>query len=1741
VTNPPGDELDFEATLRLNAAGFLAALRSALAEARALAEKSGAVSFAEYEKLFGLIQQKAKETGRSFRQLMLEENGLVRLLALEADEVKALDTYLAGMSRVEAERARQAKADAGAIKEELSESVRALRELNEQWRIAATRFSTPIASLKEQRTILQELKNLQTGLYARFDPERGLLRGEGDIASTFGQQLRRIQYLTGIRQGGPFDEKALFRINKALEAQVRFVQDTIAGYEEIQKQAASLNVETILAREDPALMLERVRILETEKAALRAQISTVEQGTKEWEKYNKALATADQQIKALTSASRSAARQQAGLLSVPEVSISPSLAGSRDPRRYFQEALRQLAGALGLGDVGAILSPETREGFTDAAANYGNELGEIVEQHFVQLGAKSQEVVRRTLAGVLVSGRLDLLGDPKIFGIESAANEVIVDVKAINDATREYLERFSKGLIKIHQLLQRDEAAQYAAEIITQLSIYSKLLNKPSYAMLYPPYGATHPESGRQLTTPEVAARGPAAIIPISIGGENDVTFSELAELLQGARSLLTNTMRSPAAISAIGNLQQAELARRSREQEAIAAAKAADATQAEAKAVAQLPTPLNQAADAQEEIAKAAGGGTGGGAGTPPSAPPGAAEPPPLGGGGPSGGAAAERSLREQLIAAKELLAVSQLTESSARARVLAQEALVASLRKEREDLTKALGKGEPVEDKLTRVREQLRVAQVELKSRQASLDMTQNQTKGEQALVKELESRLKLGTQLAALMARRGVTEKQEDIDKRIASLREEAATVEKGSQQHKDLIARIRELRNEAKQMVLEREKDAKAAKQQAAADEAAAKAAEKAYQTKLAMAARAQVTYEKDKAFGVQKGITGDQVEALDRETQAAATNAAEKRIAAEASKALSEEMSIQSQQAKQSASSVNLLSREVGNAGKESTGWAQRLFSLQKVATVFFGAFLASVAYGALNKVSQAFAQAGQYAKDLELNLVKLDLAVRASQRYFGESAGSVEEYRNLLKELHEAYRGFFTDSELASGMATLIGQTRELHLTAEQTQELAKAAAVLAATNPGKTFEQAAEAIGRFAAGPQRALFDFGVQVTDIVRNAEAFKLFGKNNYDALSKAQKVQVDYNIILRETAVRAEDVAEVIGTIAGESTRATNIAKENLTATGRAFELFKLGFLVTLAVLSGAWKVMWETAVTEVSRQVAVIMGNLAGLKVFIDTGDFEAANQEMANVSEMAAERIKNGLLGISQGMGNVGAASRGMATEVTEAFAQMETAANEFNKIASNLSEGLAQENLDYLQNRRDAWVKSLNDESDAQEKFGEDLANAIKKYNSDIKDIDERATSGGVDRAKQAAEQKAKAYEDYLKAVARAEEDYQNRRADIIRDAARREEEAELEHRRRLQHIVEDALVRIQDAVRAQDARAVLLAVRDRNIAINRENEKYEDDKAQRARQVADRLADLDAQYAQEKLRREQDYKDRLKEIDEQAAKERASGGSNAKKAKEKRAEQLKEELDQIRENHGKETDARKEAYEDQRRLDAGRHISRMLRLKWEANQEVKEWANRWGAVDGVTEEWMNTLETTIAEKWGKDGDVIRLFETATDYIKQLLGQIGVTYSAGVPTWNAPQMGPFSDSKNQIPDCSKLGPNCQPRERDGQWTCYCPPTTTPTPTPTPTTGCAGTPPTTPCPDGGSYVCSNGRWVCPAALPFAPVSGSEVATTIYNSSRSFLEVKVTADEHFSQDFEENVINAIADTIEGLGQ
>ena len=245
-----------------------------------------------------------------------------------------------------------------------------------------------------------------------------------------------------------------------------------------------------------------------------------------------------------------------------------------------------------------------------------------------------------------------------------------------------------------------------------------------------------------------------------------------------------------------------------------------------------------------------------------------------------------------------------------------------------------------------------------------------------------------------------------------------------------------------------------------------------------------------------------------------------------------------------------------------------------------------------------------------------------------------------------------------------------------------------------------------------------------------------------------------------------------------------------------------------------------------------------------------------------------------------------------------------------------------------------------------------------------------------------QTASALASAASDFATANVRAAQQYEQNRAQIVRDGAQEIERIQEQSQDRLRKLAKDHGERVGDLSAARDALGLVKEQRRYQDEVSEERRSTNQELSQRRRDIAQRLADLQASYEQERAQRLVDYQARVAEIQANARTQLAELQQQHQEELQKIREQ---KVAKLRELDSQFVEERKRRYQqfiqNLRDLDAGLLGETKLRQQYQAKMLTD--------LDAFLAAYQAKAQKTFAGITGAAGTT----STTTRMLEQLIG----------------------------------------------------------------------------------------------------------------------------------------------------
>ena len=1603
-------------------------------------------------------------------------------------------------------------------------------------------------ALERQAIRLRELKQLQAELIAIIGKGQG-----GEIAPwlTKGPAFQQVSQLF---PGTQATVEGLEQAERKLQGIVNFIERWQMGLQQLGDLARTLTAEEVEQRANIALTTEAVHARqEAYKALERAATEAGRKG--EWREANKLRGQAEavkQEIAELTDAwmrlhAEMARQVQASFGGETPFTVAPSLVGSRDPNEYFLAALRQQLGIQGI-DVNAAFRVMGMEmDVSSAAADWGNAMHTLAQSSLSTMAGVVEENVTGKIGQTFMAGKADLV-----------LKDAVVDFKAIDADLANTLRQYASGAISFNQLLD-EQAKKY----ILQLESYRQLLGKPMAQLaLLPGKGAGFASTAEAWAAAQKEiqfAPGQGSLVGANVLNLPELpkgitpAFGVLEENVAISRQMLTQQATSERMLTLLSKMslisqQELEAARQQ-----IIAEKELERSQQE-----QLEAATNKAiqegkatvaareaaAERQRLIATA---------GTP------EAQAPFL---GPevSTGTLEDRERRLGVLQQELRLKKALLEEEDKLYR--AQQRAVSQVGEEKK-------KAGLIDDDQSRAAAK-RAADIQIQRELAALSIRQRsraEVQREVGLLEQAVAKQKglvLATQKEAELRAQQITQPIQD---EVTHLGQAIQQTKAHTREREQAINKARDYVTQLKQMTQ-------------AEREAAIQAAAPAARLENQAAINARIAAEKELASSIARSAKASNEEAaalanVIRQQQGAVTTAREYEATTEAVlRAKQQEAAIHNSVATSYTNAGNKLKGYIGSATREAGNALDWL--AMKTRNVFVGSFLAQFAYGIIGGIQQAFRTAIDYTKRLETEFARLRVQVAATQQVLGASAGSIEQWEDAIKRLQKRF-GIFTSAELAQASYSIQQIGREYGLTFEQMIEIMEAASILAITN-SKDVSEMAQLIARAVREDLRGLNEYIGKVNDADIANEMLRMGLRGKFEDLSDAEQMQVRYNLIMERATRSEEKLAEILSTTENRQKASTNTLLDASVVLGGLNTLWSafLGLLSDLAPVLGAVKYVLDSVVAMLLIGTSVFPAftkTLISFTTGLREGQsvLEALQKVFKNFKDSWQEIVaslvpKEALLSAAKSFIGYGS----ILVEVYAAIAEAalyasyvvimgsKEAARVAKEDADNLRRSYYEATADVLKNLEDLYDATIRerttappdvktpegypDPNELRDLF-DTLTEDYDKYSDDVdkankrlrKRLDEEEATWQDDRREmwwegfmrllemeeELEERRIEIKEDAVERLKDAEEKYNDSVAKAKRDAAEREEDAlakmaeeEAEdaldrqeeeednlkkHLERMRDIQEKYYYQLLDAIQERDARKVLTTIRDRNLALRDEEERYAEDLTKEAENIEKKRLKRERDYAKEKARRERDLQERLDDLAENLEEQRIE----IAKDRDKRLADEEEEYDK---RVAKQKDQNKEQLDDFDAL----HRKRMDQIRDENTEELRELKDGLdGQVIEHTNAWVDKYKVD-AIYWDAVAALMNSYIGPGGIMTAMWTAFNEMIGRGIPI---PEL--------EVPVLPPTAPPYGITPTIGRPLRYA--------------------------EGGSFITNGpttamfGEGASPHELVMAvPLpAGGALPTAFGSLPAQRLEIRVTADENFSQQFEDAVILKIAEVVQDI--
>jgi len=565
-----------------------------------------------------------------------------------------------------------------------------------------------------------------------------------------------------------------------------------------------------------------------------------------------------------------------------------------------------------------------------------------------------------------------------------------------------------------------------------------------------------------------------------------------------------------------------------------------------------------------------------------------------------------------------------------------------------------------------------------------------------------------------------------------------------------------------------------------------------------------------------------------------------------------------------------------ITQSLGIATGATQGLMGMLGSLGLKAIVF-GAILAKV-IGVIKDFVAEVRDAVAVSIEFQTSLVRLEIAIRAAQRFSGEMIGSISGWKSSLEELRQTYRGL-SETDLQAAAARMILVTREMKFNEEQALRTLEAAVQLS-TLYQVDLRRATSLVTQGLTGISRGLRLYGIQLSRAILNEQARALGLRRTWEELTAAERASVALEVITRQLSGTTEDLGHLYATLGGRLQEAEARLKDAKRDVGS----LTAGFKVLGTELKARAIELLAKFIVTLEKFAAVAAGTIAIVAAFYNAIDKGVPLVEAMQLSlEAYAEAFmrvgtffgvfREGLEDVEDLGGIWEALAADFQARTAEMLAVLEELAREYGARFADLEAELAA--------RIDAAHRKLGDKLlDLDRELGYKRLDALRALYDKLADL---ATAFGRkqdDIARRTAEK-----------LAKLRDDLNDKRAAILaalhKKLRRLQEDYQIASRRSRERFIED----LQDAVANRDAFAAVQLIKRQR----REQRELKEDfgvKQGRAREdAAEALAklksdleaqrkaileeqkraleDLDIWLARRREDAHRDYEERLEDLD--------------------------------------------------------------------------------------------------------------------------------------------------------------------------------------------------------------------------------------------------------------------------------
>lgn len=513
--------------------------------------------------------------------------------------------------------------------------------------------------------------------------------------------------------------------------------------------------------------------------------------------------------------------------------------------------------------------------------------------------------------------------------------------------------------------------------------------------------------------------------------------------------------------------------------------------------------------------------------------------------------------------------------------------------------------------------------------------------------------------------------------------------------------------------------------------------------------------------------------------------------------------------------------------------------------------------------------------------------------------------------------------------------------------------------------------------------------------------------------------------------------------------------------------------------------------WEGFKNIVIASVSGLVGGLFFLADALEninrllTGQTVRSWDEMADRAEAASMRALLAMLNVKQAQQ---AASGPVDTTREEAIFE--------SRDTSGVGLGISEEESVKAQKMM-SDLMAIFDEAQAQrEQAFQNYTDALWKLNDDfmkaLKKNGEEFLKAQAELKKAFDERKAELEKDYQEALTEVDQGAEEARAKENENYQKAQEKAKADFLFRMKRMEEDYALTLADAVQNRDARQVLLIMRNYGVQKRRAEEDFDRQEKEREENHEDRLDEIDKQEDEIRERLRRNYEKQLKQL----------------------GESLDKQLDRLNDAYVKQQKALSEAYTRQQTSLEEAYQKQLAAINTAQQKRLETMAIGWANAKLTTEAGLKGILAAINKLYGVGGDVDGIVNAFNDRLKRNKA--------------------FEDFLNTIKSLALYYESIFGGSGSG--------------------GGGGGPPT--CPSGyywNGTKCTPGIQPTsvstaggPQAFGLATTAGlvapamfrNEMSSLPLGAAESKLEinVKVTADKNFSREFEDALLEKVADAI-----